>query len=192
MNSVVVKVNGIEYNLKGKESEQYLKSIAEYIDTKIQELCEKNPKLSYSAATVLAGINVADELFKSDLEYEALEKEHKALKEEYLKLKNQCNDKLKEADDLQAKIKELEGRSSKDLIKEVENYKAQFNIMEEQYKKTEELNKSLMNKNKEINFQLNNYRYKVLDLEKKYMDINFKLVREKNEQNVLLNTRKNR
>lgn len=192
MSSVVVKVNGIEYNLKGRENEEYLKGIAEYIDSKIQELCEKNPKLSYSAATVLAGINVADELFKSDLQCEKLEKECKSLKENHKKLEEEFNIKVKEIETLNEKLKEMENINSKDLIKEVEDYKSQLDIMEEQYKKTKEQNKTLMSRNKEVNFQLNNYKYKVLDLEKKYMDINFKLAREKSGQNILLNTKKHR
>ena len=41
-------------------------------------------------------------------------------------------------------------------------------------------------RNKEINFQLQNFKYKVLDLEKKLMDSQFNLAVEKREKNPLL------
>ncbi len=41
-------------------------------------------------------------------------------------------------------------------------------------------------RNKDINFQLQNYKYKVLDLEKKLIDTQFNLAVEKREKNPLL------
>ena len=40
--------------------------------------------------------------------------------------------------------------------------------------------------NKQIKFQLNNYKYKVLDLEKKLLDSQFKLVVEKRNKSSFL------
>ena len=80
MSSVIVKINGIEYNLKGQEDEKYMKSVAEYVNTKIMELLDKNPKLNQPSATVLAAINISDELYKSDMEYEVLAEKYNSIK----------------------------------------------------------------------------------------------------------------
>ena len=37
MNTVTVVINGIEYNLRGKEDERYLSEVAAYVDTKISK-----------------------------------------------------------------------------------------------------------------------------------------------------------
>ncbi|WP_238884832.1 cell division protein ZapA [Clostridium sp. YIM B02551] len=174
MSSVIVKINGIEYNLKGQEDEKYMKSVAEYVNTKIMELLDKNPKLNQPSATVLAAINISDELYKSDMEYEVLAEKYKRIKKENEQLKNEI----------------LELNQSKDILeelkKEAERQKLEGQEIEKEYKELRDKNKVLFNRNKEISQQLHNYKYKVLDLEKKYMDIQFKLASEKGKDNLLL------
>ena len=41
MNTVTVKINGMEYNLKGKEDEKYLLEVADYVDGKFKEISSK-------------------------------------------------------------------------------------------------------------------------------------------------------
>ncbi|MEQ8199142.1 MAG: cell division protein ZapA [Clostridiaceae bacterium] len=178
MAAVTVKVNGFEYNLKGEEDEKYLKGIAEYVNSKIKELIEKNPKLNGSSAIVLAAINITDELFKGDIQYDNLTKEFKIIKGENIKLMNKISE-LKDPDNI-----------IKNAKKEVESYKSQCEIMEEQFKKLKEQNKVLIDRNKEINYQLQSYKYRVLDMEKKYMDLQYKLVSAQAKDNVLLRNKK--
>ena len=52
--------------------------------------------------------------------------------------------------------------------------------------KGKEQRKALLNRDKAIKFQLQNFKYKVLDLEKKLIDSQFKLAVEKREKNPLL------
>ena len=66
-----------------------------------------------------------------------------------------------------------------DLAGVICNYEAIFKLVENK----KELFKS---RNREINFQLQNFKYKVLDLEKKLIDSQFKLAVEKREKNPLL------
>ena len=44
MNTVTVIINGVEYNLRGKEDEKYLLDVAAYVDTKIKEISGTNKK----------------------------------------------------------------------------------------------------------------------------------------------------
>ena len=53
MIKVTVKINGIEYSLKGREDENYLKEVAEYVNSKMNEIKTKNPLLSTVDSGVL-------------------------------------------------------------------------------------------------------------------------------------------
>ena len=66
--SVHVTINGFEYNLKGKESEEYLKHVASFVEGKVQEIMSKNKSLTMVGAVTLAAVNIADESFKGNRE----------------------------------------------------------------------------------------------------------------------------
>ena len=89
MIKVVVKINGKDYTLMGRENEGYLKEVAEYFDGKIAEVKSKNQLLSLVDATVLAGINISDELYKVDSEITRISNEKDNLKLENEKLQKQ-------------------------------------------------------------------------------------------------------
>lgn len=80
MATVTVRINGMEYNLKGKEDEKYLHHLASYVEDKLQEILQKNTKLSVSAASILTAINLADESFKDKKELTELLETHEILK----------------------------------------------------------------------------------------------------------------
>lgn len=92
MIKVVVKINGKDYTLMGRENEGYLKEVAEYFDGKIAEVKSKNQLLSLVDATVLAGINISDELYKVDSEITRISNEKDNLKLENEKLQNTLKD----------------------------------------------------------------------------------------------------
>ena len=77
MNTVTVKINGMEYNLKGKEDDEYLLKVSEYVDGKFKEVSSNNNKLSISSVAVLSALNIADELFKCNKEVDDLLKKKK-------------------------------------------------------------------------------------------------------------------
>ena len=314
MNTVTVKINGMEYNLKGKEEDEYLLKVSEYVDGKFKEVSSNNNKLSISSVAVLSALNIADELFKCNNEVEDLLKEKNSLEERNLTLKERIreikqeveetiknknqemaslkemlysnltssdenNKKLsmsllntqdeflkekKENKKLNAKIFELnediankvsleeynnvldsynalkenveqisleksgienmleefkininyielENKNLKDsenVLKEVisskedeiEEYKSKASLDEEEAKilkdkileleaviaKGKEQRKALLNRDKAIKFQLQNFKYKVLDLEKKLIDLQVELAVERRKANPLL------
>ncbi len=51
------------------------------VDKKMQQIAEKNPKLSTNMLSVLAALNLADELLKLQDEHEKLKKEFASLQE---------------------------------------------------------------------------------------------------------------
>ncbi|MGL5576514.1 MAG: cell division protein ZapA, partial [Sarcina sp.] len=80
MATVTVRINGMEYNLKGKEDEKYLHHLASYVEDKLKEILRKNTKLSVSAASILTAINLADESFKDKKKLTELLETHEILK----------------------------------------------------------------------------------------------------------------
>ena len=72
-NRVKVHIAGQQISLVGTEEEAYIESIAAYVDGKIQEIQRSAPALSTSNCTLLAAVNIADELFKLRQQYAELD-----------------------------------------------------------------------------------------------------------------------
>lgn len=90
---VTVKINGAEYTLMGDQSEDYLFSIANYVDKRLKETLTANPRHSTTSAAVLTAITLADEYFDLKKKYaQAQESAH--VPEEQLKKLNQTYNEL--------------------------------------------------------------------------------------------------
>lgn len=162
MNIKTIKVNGIEYNLKGEENEEYLQKVANYVDKKLKEIKDNNQMLSDSSAAVLTALNAADEMFKS----------HK-----------DCND-------LKSKIRhsnaseKLLNEQVKALTEQVENFKKQLSVLEENKDKlviklNDKDESKLKEENKNLKFDLRTSRYKGIDLQNKLEDSQIQLAKSK-------------
>lgn len=98
----VVRIGGLEYTIKGKESEEYLHKVAICVDKKMREIEKTHFNLSTSMLAVLVSINLADDVLKSEDEIaklkdeiERLREENEILNEMLLQLEEE-NKKLKE------------------------------------------------------------------------------------------------
>jgi len=94
-NDVKVVIGGKQYNMGGYESEEYLQSIASYINSKTDELKQQGgfPKLDSDIVNILLQINIADDYFKvkriqeeTDRELSERQKENVDLKREIIGL----------------------------------------------------------------------------------------------------------
>lgn len=83
-NKVIVRINGSEYTLMGEDSEDYLFSIANYVDKKVREVLISNSKHSTTSAAVLTSLTLADDLFKARREIE-MQKSSMRVPEEKIK-----------------------------------------------------------------------------------------------------------
>ena len=195
MNVVTVFINGIEYNLKGEEQEEYLHKVASYVDKKIKDVLKNNNKLSTSSAAVLSAINVADDMLKTQ------EINHELLKEldkmrEVEKSNREQIDFLKEElssleqVNMELKIK-LENSSDSKNISEKEHkiskLQEELKIEKESTQKYINENRKLMSQNKELKFQIQSEKYKVIDLQHKLMENEISLAKERKQKNPLLN-----
>ena len=66
MGSIEVIILGQRYTIKGDADEEYIKELANYVDTRIKEVIEAAPNTSPLKASILAALNIADELHKVD------------------------------------------------------------------------------------------------------------------------------
>ncbi len=68
-------IDGQDYLLKGEESQEYLYELANLVDEMIYFIKQRNPSYLPQKAAVLACLQLADELKKSQQECEKIKKE---------------------------------------------------------------------------------------------------------------------
>jgi cell division protein ZapA len=72
MGDVEVTILGQQYKIKGDVPDHYIRELAEFVDKKIMEIYEKSPNIAPLKASILASLNIADELFRFKQEQERL------------------------------------------------------------------------------------------------------------------------
>ena len=64
MGSVEINILGQHYFIKGDASEEHIKKLAAYVDEKLKEIYAANPNITPLKASILASLNIADELHR--------------------------------------------------------------------------------------------------------------------------------
>jgi len=59
-----VEIFGSEYSIRADADADYVKTIAAYVDTKMNEIAQKQNIVSSTKVAILAAINLADEVFQ--------------------------------------------------------------------------------------------------------------------------------
>ncbi len=59
--SVPVEIFGSEYTIKGVAQPEYVKNLAQYVDSKMREITENTATISSTKVAILAALNIADE-----------------------------------------------------------------------------------------------------------------------------------
>jgi len=62
--STRVQIFGSEYHVRGDADPEYIKTVAEYVDVKMQEVATSQSIVSSTKVAILAAINIADELLQ--------------------------------------------------------------------------------------------------------------------------------
>jgi cell division protein ZapA len=73
----VLKVNiyGTEYPIRGATDTDYIRQVAEYVDSKMRDIDQSTSVKSSLKVAILAAINIADELFREREEKKGLVQE---------------------------------------------------------------------------------------------------------------------
>ena len=160
MNKVVVRILGSEYNIVGKNPEQ-MKNVARYVDGEMNKVKEGNPKLSSLTTTIVACLNIADELFDCCHENEDLHNEIESLKAGM----SQPNEEVQ--CEVQRISSELEQRELEIIEKDyrIEELTEQAKVQNE---KIENLSKS----SEEMKLELEKYMAEIKSLKKETEEAN--------------------
>lgn len=81
-NTVKVRIGGEDFFIKGNNSKEHIKKVAEYVDFILEEISHSYPGLSSRKKALLAALNLTDELFKLEKEYNELLHKYKKIVEE--------------------------------------------------------------------------------------------------------------
>lgn len=74
MGSVEVYILGQRYTIKGDAPEEHIKKLAAYVDKKLKEVFNSSPNITPVKASILAALDIADELFRLKNEQEEMTK----------------------------------------------------------------------------------------------------------------------
>ncbi|MEW6086729.1 MAG: cell division protein ZapA [bacterium] len=61
---ITVDIFGSEYTIRGKESPEYIREIAGYVNKKMEDLSRKSTLISPQKIAILSAVNITDEYFK--------------------------------------------------------------------------------------------------------------------------------
>jgi len=64
MGSVEVYILGQRYTIKGDAQEEHIRNLASYVDNKLKEVYNSSPNITPVKASILAALDIADELFR--------------------------------------------------------------------------------------------------------------------------------
>ncbi|MGH4051519.1 MAG: cell division protein ZapA [Clostridium sp.] len=198
MNVVTIKINGVEYNLKGDEREEYLHKVASYVNKKIKNIMSNNEKLSTSSAAILTALNLGDDMFKSSIccnelssKVKSIEVRDEELTEQLEGLKKQLSHLEDYNQELLNKCKKVEKTEYvKTLEQENIEMQQQLDILQEASQSSNQENINMNRENKEMKFKLQSYKYKIIDSQNKLIEYQISLAKQKKINNPLLSSHK--
>lgn len=187
VNKVVVKINGVEYTLMGEDSEDYLFSIANFVDKKIKEILSSNPKHNTTSSAVLTALTVTDEMFKLKKEMEKLrqstvvpteklreaEERYRALYEEFKRVVDENNSAKSKLEEVVLKEREYsEG---------INRLKADYEEKIKEYEALLKENACLRERNEEAERELKETKEMLSSVKEQLLESQIELVRVKKD-----------
>lgn len=59
-----MEIFGTEYRIKGEADAEYIRRVASYVDSKMQQIAQASATGSVAKLAILTAVNIADELFR--------------------------------------------------------------------------------------------------------------------------------
>jgi cell division protein ZapA len=175
-NRINVIIDGRNFTVVGADDEDYVKSLAHYVDKRIKNLATKNERLSQTMAATLAALNIADELFKTKEKLYELERKAKEPLEKFGGLTQELEESKAKIKDLEKLCLEYKDEVIKTKLSKEEQYKEISKIKEELEKKEKEIeelkkqNKNLHDKNFQNQLELVEVRKELSEILKLFDD----------------------
>ena len=86
MDNITIQIYGENYTLKAGDDPSYIKEVAAFVDEKMREISSGGKAVTTDKVAMLAALNIADEFFKSRLEWERRDLETEKKVEKLLRL----------------------------------------------------------------------------------------------------------
>lgn len=147
-----ILIDGRNFTVVGSDNEDYVRTLASYVDKRIKDLASKNDRLCQTSSATLAALNIADELYKTKSKLEQLENQTKDPIEKYSNLAS-------ELDKSKATIQKLEAECSKykddllrtkieseNAIREMKKHEQALELKEKELVESQRMIKSLQDK----------------------------------------------
>lgn len=74
-NRLTVSIYGQNYTILGKESPEYMRTLAGFVDDAMHRVGQENPRLDTTRLAILSALNIADDYFRLRQKYEELKKQ---------------------------------------------------------------------------------------------------------------------
>ncbi len=107
---ITLNINGKNYTLVHDETDDYMRRIEHYLNSKIETSGKAAIQLGEQTALVMASISVIDELFKTQKNFNTLKNEIKRIMDEYDKLRAEKQLLTESLQDADRKIEELSAK----------------------------------------------------------------------------------
>lgn len=184
MNKMTVNIQGLEFTLKGEESEEHLERIGKTVDELISSMMQTNRKLNVSTAAILTSCNLVDGQFRMESTLEELQKSEERFNEEKQALLKEIEVLKKTVGEKDAIISDLDKEESAGLKKketEISKLGSELQLLKDSVKEYRDDNEGLSKVNKELKFELQSYKYKVLDLQNKLFENQMTITKDKKD-----------
>ncbi len=104
MNKARFKIMGAEYVISTTDSEVYVNTLAERLDTDVRAILEKAPSASIMAATVITAMSYLDELEQKSMALDNMREQIKEYLQEAAKAKSSAEEAVRQAQMLRTEV----------------------------------------------------------------------------------------
>ena len=142
--STVVVIDKKEYNLSGFEEEEYLQSVAAYINQKITEMNQQDSyrRIPQDMKNLMLNLNLADDYFKAKEQAGTAGSKFSELEKEIFELKHQLVEAQMQLDEANGKISDA--NSKLELVKtQNEQMQGKIEELEKEKRELEQKNERL-------------------------------------------------
>ncbi|WBW99412.1 cell division protein ZapA [Oceanirhabdus sp. W0125-5] len=189
MNVVTVTINGIEYNLRGEESDSYILKVADIVNDTIMKIKSKNNMLNATDVIALASIRITDEFLKGIEERDMIQRKAREIYEKNASMSEELKEMRQAFKELQEENNTLLEKNEKlsseqhilDYEKEIASLRSQLNIIEDKSKKYIKENSELKNVKNELLKQIEDEEIKHKVIRDKNLELSRKIIRMEQE-----------
>lgn len=149
---IEVYIDGRNFTVVGSDNEDYIRGLARYVDAKIKDLASKNDRLCQTMSAILAALNIADELHKSNEKLVELESESKEPIERYEDITSELSQARKRIHELETECLGYKDNllktkmDSEGINKGIKKYEQALELKEKELVDSQKMIKSLQDK----------------------------------------------